>query len=795
MNSIPKDRLTQKAKDINNKQWYKDKIESFDKISSRNFGFGGIDENKKMKANYDLFNDKIDIDDFKHIVRPYGEDLEDNQLPADFRNRDIISGKIKALHGIEFQRPLSHKIVAVNDEATNRREQEEFRRIQHYVISQIMKPIELQIRKQYEEETKGRQLAKEELAQLEAKIQEELKAQTPEEVKIYMKREHQDPAEVMMSQLFNYIVKEQSVIDKFNKMFFHGSVSAYEVCWIGVINDVPVLQVVNPLYFNCDKSPDTDYIEDGEWGICEWRLSPSQVISFFGSELTDEEIDEIYELNAGTHETDIEDNFIFIGGEVKNIRNVRVFHATWKSLKKIGFLTYKEDNQVLQTIVDENYKLQPEDIKIEWEWIPEVHEGYKIGNDIYKLMRPVIGQYKSLDNIYNVKLPYHGAIHDNVNSEPVSLLDRMKPWQYYYNIIMYRIEMLMASDKGKIMLMNMNLIPKSEGITLDKWLYYADALKIGFMNPSEEGNKTINTDVTNSVKEIDMSLVSDIEKYIRLAEYIEQKTGRVVGITPEIEGQIANSALVGNTQQNIAMASNIISPYFKLHDMVKKNVLTSLLELAKYVYSSEEGRKKLVYVLDDMSLEMLSIDAGLLEASTFGFFMGDSNEGFETKQVLQQLAQAAIQNDKAELSDIVKIIKSTSIQETEELLKTAEEKAREREIEIENVKTENQKQLLEQQEAFAEKQHQRELEKIQLKGEIDLQKQAMLSMGFNEDKDIDKDGEIDIMEVYRKGKETEIKDRQQNLKEKEFEYKKQFDERKLAIEKLKASKSNKQSDK
>lgn len=795
--TLIKDRLTQRQKDLNDKSWYKEKIESFDKISFNSHRFSGIPEFDRIRANYQLFNDHINMVDFQHVIKPYGEINGDQELPADFRNRDIISGKLKALHGLEMKRPLSHRIVAINEEATTRREQEAFGRMRNYVISEIMKPIELEIRKKMEEQTKGKQLGQEELQQIEAQIQEELKTQTPEEVLRYMKREHQDPAEVMMSQIFDYTAKKQLLKDKFNKGFFHGTISGYEVYWIGIINDEPVMKVVNPLYFNCDKSPDTDYIEDGEWAVCEWRMSPSQVVAMFANELTDKEIDELYDLAVGAlqREVNLDDEFVFFNGEAKNYRSIRVFHTTWKSLKKIGFLTYTENGIENQTIVDESYKLQENDTKIEWEWIPEVHEGYKIGNDIYKRMRPVPGQYKDLNSLYYCRLPYHGLVYDNVNSEPIALVDRMKPWQYYYNIIMYRIEMLMASDKGKLLLLNMNMIPKSLGVDIKQWLYYADALKIGFLNPNEEGNKGTNYEITNAAKEVDMSLVSDIQKYIQLAEYVEQKCGRVVGITPEIEGQIDSGALVGNSQQNIAMASNIIEPYFNMHNQVKRNVLTSLLELCKIAYSTPEGNKRLVYVLDDMSIEMLKIDDMLLDATTFGLFVSDSNEDWQTKQYLQQLSQAAIQNNKAELSDLIKIIKSNSLQETQELLERAEDKTQQRAQELEQVKANSQKELMQQQEAYAEKQHQRDLELIVVKEQerrdTELQKQAMLSLGFSEDKDLDKDGTPDIMEIYLKGKEAEIKQRKQNLEENKFEHQKQYDQKKLELERIKATKVKK----
>ena len=62
--------------------------------------------------------------------------------------------------------------------------------------------------------------------------------------------------------------------------------------WVGIINNKPVLKVVNPIRFNCDKSPDLDYIENGEWAVAEWRMSPSDVVKTF--KLTDKEIDDVY---------------------------------------------------------------------------------------------------------------------------------------------------------------------------------------------------------------------------------------------------------------------------------------------------------------------------------------------------------------------------------------------------------------------------------------------------------------------------------------------------------------------
>lgn len=779
-----KDRITQRQKDLHNQKWYKEKIDGLD---SRTLKFYTVDSNKaEAQANYDLFNNKINVEDFKHITHPFGK--IEGELPADFKNQDIVSGKIKAILGMELKKPLDYKIVATNREATSRREKEEFSRIKEIVISEIMKEVESNIRKQALAQSKGRDLSEEEQVQIEQQIQQEIQNQTPEEVKTYMKREHQDPAEVMMSQIFEYETKRINIKRLFNNGFKHALLAGIEVYYLGIENKRPVVRVLNPLHFEFDRSPDVEFIEDSEWGIYEYRMSPSEVIRIFGEDLSNTEIDEIYALNENRS---INEEFSFIENPYGN-NNIRVIHAAWKSLKKIGFLTYLENGIPTSLIVDESYKLTPNDISLEWTWIPEVHEGWKIGKDIYKKMGPTEGQFKDIYNLHNCKLPFYGAVYDDTNSTPIALMGRLKPWQYYYDIILYRIQNLMASDKGKMVLINANLIPTSDGMTVEKWLYYMENLKIGFMNPNEEGASR-SADITNAAKDVDLSLVSDISKYMQIAEYIELKAGRTVGITPEVEGQIANSAAVSNTQNNLVMASNIIEPYFSFHNYVKANVLEAFVEKAKVAYSSEDAREALTYVLDDMSLQMLSIDKYLLDNSTYGFFVDSSSKAWEIKQVMTQLSQAALQNDKAELSDIISIMEADSLIAAKELLKNAEERAHERELELENTKAKNQQEILKQQEAYAQKNHERMLEQITIKEEerreTELQKQAMLSIGFNEEKDADHDGELDVLELYRKGRETDIKVRKQALEEQKFKHQQEFDKEKLKIENKKANKS------
>jgi hypothetical protein len=778
----PNQRLTRKQKEDNEKHWYKEQVNTLDKVSFAKggmFGFSeagsGISEYRRMKVNYDLFNNIVNKTDFEHVCYPFGKEV--GELPADFTNKDIVSGKIKALLGMEMRRPFSWKVVATNEEATTRREQEEFGRLRDFVISSIMNPIKADIEKQYSEQSKDKKLTPDEQEKLQQQISQELQTKTPPEIKRYMEREHQDPAEALSHQLLEYLIQKEDVKMKFNKAWKHGLISGREIFWVGTINGEPTLKVVNPLRFDYDKSPDLDYIEDGEWACYEMYMTPSEVIRHFGQELTITEMDEIY--SDYSHASSLPDSsFTFRNDGTSAIMGIRVIHCEWKSLKPFKFVKGidLETGEEYEDMVDESYQLNKEagDIEITTEWIPAKFEGYKIGKDKFAYLREVPGQNKDLDNLYHCKLSYLGAAYDNLNSEVTSLVDRMKYYQYMYNILLYRIELLIASDDGKSLLLNAGLIPKTAGLDIEKWMYYFKVNKIGLMDPSEEGNKG-NQDITQAAKEIDMSLVSDIQKYIQLAEYIEKRCGESVGITKAVEGQIGTEDAVRNTQQALVQSANILEPYFELHNNIKRNVLQALIECAKVAYS-EFQPASISYVLDDMSRKMISMDYDLLDNSTYGIFVSNSMKSDEALQMVQQLSHAALQNQKIELSDVIKIMRSESIQEAEELLKGAEKERIEREQSQQQQQFQAQAESEEKQREFRREEWEFEMKKMEreeeLKTERELQKQTILSFGFNEDKDMDKDGTPDVLEVYKAGVDADIKQEKLNLDKQKLEQQK-----------------------
>lgn len=796
-------RISNAKKNANDKAWYKRKADNIDNFHEERYVVGEVTEHKRMKVNYDLNNNILDLGDFEYVCKPFG--AEAGELPAKMINRDIVSGKIKFMLGMEMKRPYSWNVIATNPEATTRKEQEEFKLIREYVISGIMKPIRMEAEQNAQAAAKGRELTPDEQKAIQEQIEEEVKAKTPEEVKKYMTREHQDPAEVMSHQLLEYLTQKCDLKRKFNVAFKHGLLSATEVMYVGILNTEPEAWNVNSLRFNGDDNPDLEFIEDGEYASCEYIMSPSQILKYFSDELTQDQVDMIYSSYEARTSGSNDDLFARLESEQEyEGNNFKVVHTVWKSLRKIGFLEYfdEETEEVEKMMVEENYKLNIDagDISLSWEWFPEAYQTWviKAGERIYLKMEPIPGQFKDIDDLHYCKLPYYGIHYDNLNSKKTSLMDRLKVYQYYYNIVMYRLELLLASDKGKKVMMNINMIPASAGIDIKKWQYFMESTPYMWYDPSEEGAGY--QDVNTVAKVIDLSMVSDIQKYIEIAEYLRTQCGRSVGIPDQVEGQIGPNDSVGGTRQAIIQTSHILEPYFDLHNYMKRNVMQALLETAKIAYSNS-NKKKLTYFLDDMSRKIIDLDVALLNNSTLGLFISNSAKAEEAKDLIRQLAHAALQNQTVELSDVIAVVKSEGIVEAEETLKAAEDKRREFTAQQSQAQIQADKESAEAAREFKREEWEYEKDLVVLKEEEKREtvviQGALVGASFNPDADSDGDGENDFIEIAKHGLDAEIKRKEGLLDRSKFEHQKVMDkkklkqdDKKLSIEEKKLSKKS-----
>ena len=814
--------LSDREKRRNNNLWYRNKIDSLHKnrnsyvryedgslfYSKNNPDRTRYDRTLNMKVNYDLYNNILNM---KELARTKtGVSFLDNTTnpiyQEDIENMDIVSNKIKVIQGLEMRRPLDLRFVAVNPEATTRRETKLTEMIKEFVQNQVMFPIQRELEIQKQQQIQGGELTEEQIAQIDQQMQQELAARTPEEVKEYMEREYQDPAEVQANQLLNYLKHRTKAVEKFNEGCKQAALVAHEAYCVMEERGHPDFRVITDFTrATYDDSPEIYFFEDGEYFTYEYLWTPSQVISFFGDDLTREELDQAMRSNYQSGEG------FYISDSSRpsdsHQKNISVFHATWKDFKEICILHYvdqeddSEEEVIKKRVVDESYKINPliGDILIQKEFVPEAYEGYLINGTIYKKLRPIPGQYRDINDLHVCKLPYYGAKYDNTNSTPTSFMDRGKPWLFYNNIVHHRLKKLMASDKGKKVALSYKAIPDTEDMSMEDFFYNAENSPYMLLDPTEEGN-TYN-DLNTAARIIDLSLAGDIRAYYEISAQIKAECAEAMGVSRQLEAQIEPRDGMGTTKQALVNNSYLLEPFFNMHSIIKRNVLDALLNLAKVVYEQYDG-ETLSFVLDDMSIQMFKFDYNLFKNSNIGLFLLNDNKTFEIKDTLVQLAHAAMQNGTTDFSDIIDILKEDSIENAEAKLKKSEKIARERQERQQQQEQERLKELEKLREDSLQKSHDREKELVILKEEEKRKtvvvQNSLLGASFNPELDADGDGENDFMEIAKHGLDAEIKARQQKLEERKFIHSVNTDAEKLKLErqklendKLKAKRSSK----
>jgi hypothetical protein len=336
---------------------------------------------------------------------------------------------------------------------------------------------------------------------------------------------------------------------------------------------------------------------------------------------------------------------------------------------------------------EEEYKIMSEEYILDKDageestplWINEWWEGTKIGKDIYINMRPKEVQYNKLNNPSYCHPGIVGQIYNTNQGKAVSLVDRCKNYQYLYDVLWDRLNKAIATNYGKIFELDLAKVP--ENWEIDKWLHFAVVNKIAVIDSFKEGSHGAATGKlaggfnTQGGRAIDMETGNYIQQHIQLLEFIKMEMGEIAGVSAQRQGQISNNETVGGVERSVNQSSHITEYWFHIHEKVKLRVLTTFLETAKVALRG--NNKKVQYVLDDQSIQLLNIEGEDFSEADYGIVCTSSSKAMELEQALKQYAQAFLQNG-GSLSTIMDIYFSPSLSDMRRRLELAEEKVNER---------------------------------------------------------------------------------------------------------------------
>lgn len=753
---------------------------------------------EEMQTYYDLYNSIYNEKDLKYVTNPF---KQQDGFPAMAQDYNIIKPKIDLLLGEETKRPFNFKVVRTSEIATSEMQDKAKQMLIDYIQATIMSKLGPEEQARYQQALESGEIM------------------PPEQIQKYMNKDYKDIAEITAYHSLNYLKNKLNITHEFFKGWKDALIGGEEIYYVGILNGEPCLERINPLYFDYDtETSDLEFIHDAQWCVYEMKLSVTDIYDRYYDKLSEKQLNELLDLmsdsakggvNPEVRKTSLDYPHIkthtingFSTNPFEDGSNISVWHTCWQGFKKIGFVTITdpETGEPVEYVVDETYNVTGMELNVEWKWIIETYEGYRAGEDLYFGMQPIEYQFVSADNPNAQRLPYTGVIYNNTNSKPRSLVSMMKPLQYMYIVLWYRLELAMARDKGKVVNMDITQIPKSMNIDVSKWMHYLSALGVNFINPYEEGWDIPGREggkpaQFNQITALDLTMANTINQYIMLMDKIESMLSEISGVSKQREGSISSNELVGNVERSVVQSAHITEPWFWTHNQVKREAISMLLNTSKWAW--KDNKTNLQYILDDATRAFITLSDSFFYED-YDVFVEDTTKNQQQIDALKNLMQSAMQNG-ASLLDITEIITMDNVAMIKNKLEEIEQKRMEQQQAMEQAQAEREQQMLQMQNEVKE-------EELMLKeAEMDLKKYEIDSNNATkitvaqlnayrgaENMDQNGNGIPDTMEIAaqalaerKQASDEASKQFEFNNKVREQQLKREIEEKKVALEKQK----------
>lgn len=819
----------------------KDIIDTYDLFLGDYF-----DEDKwdRIEMNHQLYNGTYQYDDH-NLHKSLFWKIGGEDVSFDYENiihYPIISLVAKAMVGEQIGLPFSPRVVGMGSTQVNSREKKQQELIKELLNQELIAPIQQQATMMWMQQNQVEDpyaLTMEQQQQMQAEVAQRVQKMTPKDVADYMKYEYRSPAEIQGQKFIDYLLKYLDIHSKVIEGFRHAMISGEEYYYTGVRNGEPVFETVNPKYFTWAGDRNEAYVQNGEYAKYEEWIRYSTVIQRYSNELSRKDIKDLETLiepfghtsrrgkgkenplrdlehAAYDHivvnqdyykekygEVDIRtrdglntmgwiyaDALKRYGGDESSFSNfyVRHTHIVWKDYRYLYRVTRMVDGKKKVFYRDDSYEFDhlKGDIKVQKIVAPEIWEGTKLGtgSPMYVGIRRLPWQYNSIENPFDVKLPYSGGRYNTQqnNDRVSSIVDVGKKFQYEFDVQMSEMKRAQATNIGKVFTMFLDLKP--DNWKWNDWLKTVRNSSLMMLNPLKDG---LNPQMLNALKSIDLSKVSDISAHLQLLSATQSNIVTSMYYNPARLGQFTSPYVTStNNNANIQGSTNQTAEMYYQHDFIVSQALTSLLKQAKIAYKDNDFKASIV--LDDASRMDLKLDWQVVGPAELGVAVDSSVRSLREMGELRQHMQSLIQTNIFDEEDLINLFFLNTKTEALNMVRKSKLKREEREAQAMQMQQQQQQMAAQMQQQQLEMKAQMEMQKEQLRAQAKLQAAAISAETLANQLDIDRNKVSDSIQkeqlkqqfdLLRHEDEMELKERELDIKEKEVEGRlKQFNKNK-----------------
>lgn len=707
--------LTQK-----NKEWKEKCMDALEEVGRSQYRDNlQLIENYEMVKGRFIYSHYFETEGYTDFIAQLSKEFD---LPTYLRHYDIVSQVIKTLSGEYQKRPDIFRIKNHSEDATNEYERTKTDMLFKYVDAQIQAEVTRKLLEQGFDPEKQDFGSEEEAAQYEQLLQQAREALTPPEIQEYMNTTWTQAAEIWGQHQLELDKRRFNLKEKEKKEFEDMLISDRCFRHFYITSDGYNQETWNPVQVFFQKSPDIDYIEDGDYVGRTYYLSIPAIIDRFGFKMTKKEIEKLQDItkkedktrwnySKGSEYVFNEYAVPFEGFQVYDtlrktipqfnaetlsditsgkffddkVGLYRITEAYWKTQKKIGKVTYIDPTTgiLTKTLVDETFVVpehftqidgsfdDSEDVDtVVWTWVNEVWKGVKInlkrnnkGEDLYLDIGAVDFQFKGNINPYYAKLPVCGQVFSVRNSKSMSLVDLMKPYQIFYNVAMNQLYQIMEREIGRFIVMDVNMFPDAKDWggekTMEKFMMVAKELGVVGADTSPQNVKnSLAASAGYLPKEFNMDDSARMISRITLAEKFEQMALRQVGFNEYRLGAFTSEATAGGVASGKESSYAQTESYFTDFTNYLRRCHEMNLNIAQFV-QSQNSDISVMNIKSDMSRSYVKMSGIELMLADLHTYVENSQELIRQTEMLRTLA---LENNTtgADMLDLAEIITENS---------------------------------------------------------------------------------------------------------------------------------------
>lgn len=287
--------------------------------------------------------------------------------------------------------------------------------------------------------------------------------------------------------------------------------------------------------------------------------------------------------------------------------------------KKVGLLTTITSEGTYTVEIDDSFKVtikpeythkekKKEFLKsgehVEWTYINVVYQCVKLdmtfgstyfdNNSEFEPIYVKLGrhdiQYKHKNLRYGTRLPVHGG-----SVLEWSVVSKTAPWQKFYNYLWNRNKQLLATETGKFLLINQNILPQNS----PDGSWQENNLLKAFLTARDISLMPTDLSLTNvgqlqagagMGQVIDLTKTQEVMEKAQLASLIKQECYDSLGLNPTFMAHTSPYQSAKSVSQGLDQTVTQLQYLYSKHYDIMKHVWATMLETGLYLTSKGELR-------------------------------------------------------------------------------------------------------------------------------------------------------------------------------------------------------------